>query len=326
VEELRHVLQVDSLLPGTLSVTCGIINNLLDAPDPETNYKSDPVNPSWVIGSCLKTLANCPHDEWRHHADLIVWTEKVLQRWLWSEIVLDGLSEVLRRRYVYVPGIDHHLMALEISPEHAQKMSFEDMYRHLAFLVSSHSRPSRLNALYLLSSPLVDVRPTRELVLSRLLQAEEVPIDVRGSRERVLRVTQLERVIPADDAVVSDLAVRWLVAQLKVGLRPVWLPTAHALENLSERCGEIVWRVMFGELKAVIALSSVDSVPDWAKDMGIGVDNAEEWRESERSWRDPSAHKICNALSKWCIDGTFRVLLIRVRVPYKAMQGRFQRI
>ncbi|KAI0268459.1 armadillo-type protein [Russula aff. rugulosa BPL654] len=305
VEELRHVLQVNSLLPGTLSVTCGIINNLLDAPDPETSYKSDPVNPSWVLGSCLKTLANCPHDEWKHHADLIVWTEKVLQRWLWSEIVLDGLSEVLRR-----------------SPEHAQKMSFEDMYRHLAFLVSSHSRPSRLNALYLLSSPLVDVRPTRELVLSRLLQAEDVPIDVRGSRERVLRVTQLERVIPADDAVVSDLAVRWLVAQLKVGLRPVWLPTAHALETLSERCGEIVWRVMFGELKAVTALSSIDSVPNWAKDMGIGVGNAEEWRESERSWRDPSAHKICNALSKWCMDGTFRVLLIRDQLP----QDRFDRL
>jgi U3 small nucleolar RNA-associated protein 20 len=312
---------VNSLLPGTLSVTCGIINNVLDAPDPEANYKSDPVNPSWVLGSCLKTLANCPHDEWGRHADLILWTEKVLQRWLWSQIVLDGLAEVLRRRYVYVSRIDHHLMALGISPEHARKMPFEDMYHHLASLVSSHSRLSRLNALYLLSSPLVHMHPTRELVLSKLLQAEEVPIDVRSSRERVLHVTQLERVIPADDAVVSDLAVRWLVAQLKVGLRPVWLPTVHALEQLTERCGEIVWRVMFGELKAVIALSSVDSVPDWAKDIGNGAGSAEEWRESERSWRDPSAHKICNALAKWCVDGTFRMLLIRVCVSHKAVQG-----
>src|SRR6266852_2999310 len=202
-------------------------------------------------------------------------------------------------------------------------MSFEDMYSHLAPFVSSHSRSSRLNALYLLSSPLVHMRPVRELVLSRLLQAEEVPIDVRSSRERVLRVTQLERVIPADDAVVSDLAVRWLVAQLKVGLHPVWLPTAHALETLSERCGEIVWRVMFGELKAVIALSTVDSVPDWVKDTCIGAGNAEEWRESERSWRDTSAHKICNALTRWCVDGTFRMLLIRVCIPHKAVQGLF---
>ena len=281
------------------------------------------MNSSWVLGSCLKTLANCSHDEWGHHADLILWTEKVLQRWLWSEIVLDGLAEVLRGRYVYVPRIDHHLITLGISPEHTRKMSFEDMYSHLASLVSSHSRPSRLNALYLLSSPLVHRRPTLELVLSRLLQAELVPIDVQSSRERVLRVTQLERVIPADDAIVSDLAVRWLVAQLKVGLRPVWLPTAHTLEKLSERCGEIVWRVMFGELKAVIALSSVDSVPDWAKDIDNGADNAEEWRESERSWRDPSAHKICKALVKWCVDGTYRMLLIRVCVPHKGVQGRF---
>jgi U3 small nucleolar RNA-associated protein 20 len=310
---------VNSLLPGTLSVTCGIISDVLDAPDPETNYKSDPVNPSWVLGSCLRTLANCPHDEWGRHADLILWTEKVLQRWLWSEIVLDGLAGVLRRRYVYVPRVDHHLMALGISPKHARKMSFEDMYRHLASLVSSHSRPSRLNALYLLSSPLVHMRPTLELVISRLLQAEEVPIDVRSSRERVLRVTQLERVIPADDAVVSDLAVRWLVAQLKVGLRPVWLPTAHALEKLSERCGEIVWRVMFGELKAVIALSGVDSAPDWAKDIGNGEGNTTEWCESERSWRDPSAYKIRSALVKWCVDGTFRMLLIRVCAPHKAV-------
>lgn len=326
VEELQHVLQVNSLLPGTLSVTCGIINNVLDAPDPETNYKSDPVNLSWVLGSCLKSLANCPHGEWGRHADLILWTEKVLQRWLWSEIVLDGLVEVLRRRYVYAPRIDRHLIVLGISPEHARKMSFEDMYRHLASPLSSHSRPSRLNALYLLSSPLVHIHPTRKLVLSKLLQAEEVPIDVRGSRERVLHVTQLERVIPSDDAVVSELAVRWLVAQLKVGLRPVWLPTAHALERLSERCGEIIWRVMFGELKAVIALSGVDNVPDWAKDTGNGACNAGEWRESERSWRDPSAYKICNALAKWCADGTFQMLLIRVCIPHKAVQGCFQRI
>lgn len=312
---------MNSLLPGTLSVTCGVINNVLDAPDPETSYKSDPVNPSWVLGSCLKTLANCPHDKWGCYSDLSLWTEKVLQRWLWSEIVLDGLAEVLRRRYVHVPRVDHHLMALGFSPEHARKMSFEDMYLHLASLVSSHSRRSRLNALYLLSSPLVQTRPTLELVLSRLLQAEEVSIDVQSSRERVLRVTQLERVIPADDAVVSDLVVRWLVAQLKVGLRPVWLPTAHALEKLSDRCGEIVWQVMFGELKAVIALSSVDSVPDWAKDIGNGADNPEEWGESERSWRDPSAYKICNTLAKWCVDGTFRMLLIRVCVPHKAVQG-----
>jgi U3 small nucleolar RNA-associated protein 20 len=273
-----------------------------------------------VLGSCLKTLARCPNDEWARHANLILWTEKVLQRWTWSEIVLDGLAEVLRRRYVYVPRIDHHLITLGFSPELSRKMSFEDIYCHLASLLSSHSRRSRLSALYILSSPLAHTHHTRELVLSRLLQAEEVTIDVQSSRERVLRVTQLEQIIPTDDAVASDLVVRWLVAQLKVGLRPVWLPTAHTLEKLSGRCGETVWRVMFEELRAVIDLSNVDSVPDWTKDSN-GAGNADEVRESERSWRDPSAHKIRSALANWCVDDTFRMLLIRVGAAHEVVQG-----
>jgi U3 small nucleolar RNA-associated protein 20 len=207
------------------------------------------------------------------------------------------------------------------SPEQARKMSFEDIYHHLASSVSSHSRPSRLNALYLLSSPLVHMHPTRELVISRLLQAEEVAMDVQSSRERVLRVTQLEQIIPVEDAVVTDLAVRWLVAQLKVGLHPVWLPTAQALEKLSERCGEIVWRVMFEELKAVTGLSSVNNVPDWTKDVSNETVSADEVRESERSWRDPSAYKIRSALAKWCADDTFRMLLIRVCVAREIVRG-----
>jgi U3 small nucleolar RNA-associated protein 20 len=210
-------------------------------------------------------------------------------------------------------------MALRGSPEQVLKMSFEGIYRHLASPVLSHSRRFRLNALYILSSPLVRMDPTQELVISRLLQAEEVPIDAQSSRERVLRVTQLERVIPPDDAMVSELAVRWLVAQLKVGLRPVWLPTAHALEKLSERCGEIVWQVIFGELKAIVGSSNVENVPDWMKDVG-GLNSVDEVRDSERSWRDPSAHKIRSALAKWRAGDAFQMQLIRVCFACEVVQ------
>jgi U3 small nucleolar RNA-associated protein 20 len=208
--------------------------------------------------------------------------------------------------------MDYRLMALLGSPEQARKTSFEDMYHHLASPVLSHSHRFRLKALQVLSSPLVRMDPTQELVISKLLQAEEVPIDAQSSRERVLRVTQLERVIPPGDTVVSELAVCWLVAQLKVGLRPVWLPTAQALEKLSERCAETVWRVMFGELKAAIVSSSVDHVPDWMKDVNDGPCNADEVREGERSWRDPSAHKIRSVLAKWRAQDTSRLHLIQV--------------
>ena len=203
-------------------------------------------------------------------------------------------------------------MALLDSPEQARKISFEDMYRHLTSPVLSHSRRFRLKALHILSSPLVRMDPTQEVVTSRLLQAEEVPIDAQSSRERVLRVTQLERVIPPGDTVESELAVRWLVAQLKVGLRPVWLPTVHVLEKLSERCAEVVWRVIFAELKAVIISSSADNVPDWMKDVDDVASNADEVHEGERSWRDPSAHKIRSVLARWRAQDSFRLQLIRV--------------
>ncbi|KAI9508384.1 armadillo-type protein [Russula earlei] len=300
VEELQHILSLTSLFPETLRITCGIVDSLLDAPDPEISYRNDPVNASWVLGSCLRTLSIHQHDKWARHANLILWTEKVLQRWIWSDIVLGGLAEVIRR-----------------SPKQSRKIPFEDMCGHLASVLISHSRHSRLNALYLLSSPLVHVDPSQGLVLSRLLQAEEVPIDAQSSRERVLRVTQLERVIPVDEPITSELAVRWLVAQLKVGLRPVWLPTAHTLEKLSERCGDVVWRVIFGELKAAVDTSTVKSVPDWMKNISDVAGDTDEVRESERSWRDPSAHKIRGALANWCADDTFRMKLIRDQLPHE---------
>ncbi len=175
----------------------------------------------------------------------------------------------------------------------------------------SHSRRFRLSALHLLSSSLVRKTSSLEHVLSKLLQAEEVPIDALNSRERVLRLTQIEHTLTPDDSLVSELAVRWVVAQLKVGLRPAWLPAARVLEKLSERSGEAVWRIMFEELKMVVGSASADVEPTWMKDTK-DEDCLDKVRESERSWRDPSAHKVRSALAKWGTGDTFRVRLIRV--------------
>ncbi|KAI0302300.1 armadillo-type protein [Multifurca ochricompacta] len=305
VEEFRHLLQVTSLLPGALPLLCKTIAEVLDAPDPKENYQNYPATASWVLGSCLRTLATLPHVKWAHHANVVAWTEKVLQRWTWSEIVLDGLAELIRK-----------------SPAQIQSLSLEDIYPCLASNVLSHSRRSRLCALYILSSSLVRMTPSQELVLSRLLQAEEVPIDVQSSRERVLRVKQLESIIPANDTLVSELAVRWVVAQLKVGLRPVWLPTAQVLEKLSERCGEVVWQVVFGELKAATSPLSVEAEPDCIKAISDEDVDVDEVRESERSWRDPSAYKVRSAWAKWSADDTLRIQFIRDQ----EVQDRFDRI
>lgn len=201
------------------------------------------------------------------------------------------------------------------SPSQAQSVSFEEIFRYLSSPVLSHSSRSRLSALRLLSSSLVHKPSSLELVLSKLLQAEEVPINAPSSRERVLRLTQLEHDIILDDTLVSELVVRWVVAQLKVGLRPVWVPAARVLETFSEQKGEVVWRIMFEELQEVVRTSSAYGVPEWMTDAGVEGD-LDEVRENERSWRDPSAHKIRSALAKWGAGGTFKAQLIRVCVVY----------
>ncbi|KAH9067708.1 armadillo-type protein [Lactarius vividus] len=304
VEELSHVLQITSLLPGILTLLCNIIGDVLDTPNLEIGYQSDAGNASWVLGSCLKILGTHPYAEWVHHADLNSWVEKVFQRWSWSEFVLHGLAEVIRR-----------------SPSQAHNVSFEEIFHYLASPVLSHSRRSRLSALYLLSSSVVHEASSLGLVLSKLLQAEEVPIDAPSSRERVLHLAQLERAVARDDTLVSELAVRWVVAQLKIGLRPVWLPATRVLEKLSEQSGEVVWRIMFEELKEVISTSSADGVPEWMEDTRDVDDDLDKVHESERSWRDPSAHKVRSALAKWSAGDRFMEQLIRDRRP----QDRFDR-
>ena len=73
---------------------------------------------------------------------------------------------------------------------------------------------------------------------------------------------------------------------------------------------------MFGELRAVSQMSGVDlGVPAW---MGIvsfsdGDDgDDEEVMEEERTWRDPSAHKLRVAVGKWLRDDHQRKVIIRV--------------
>lgn len=115
----------------------------------------------------------------------------------------------------------------------------------------------------------------------------------------------------------ADIIVLFsFTAQLKVNLRPLWSPAAEALASLSVRFGDAVWQLMFGELRAVSQMSGVDlGVPAW---MGIvsfsdGDDgDDEEVMEEERTWRDPSAHKLRAAVGKWLRDDHQRKVIIRV--------------
>ena len=113
----------------------------------------------------------------------------------------------------------------------------------------------RLAALHLLDSKLVDPAHDQVEVLKRCLQGEEVPIDIQGVRERVLRIGRVGQVV--GDEKGADLCARWLISQLKVNLRPLWSPAAAALASLAQRFGDLVWRLLFEELQKMSVVETI---------------------------------------------------------------------
>ncbi|KAI0343436.1 hypothetical protein BDW22DRAFT_1328530 [Trametopsis cervina] len=179
------------------------------------------------------------------------------------------------------------------------RIEFQVLYHPLQASIGSHSRLTRLSALRLLSSPLIaepgsDLGGAAEMV-KRCLQGEEVSVDVQGVRERVLHMKRLNHLLRDNDEVGASLSLRWLVAQFKINLRPLWSAAAEAIAIMSERKGisEIVWRLIFEELKQG---SEPPSDLEWPDPVD---DESDTINESERTWRDPSAHKIRSAINIW---------------------------
>ena len=150
-------------------------------------------------------------------------------------------------------------------------------------------------SLRLLDCKLID--PNHELVeiVRRCLQGEEAPIDIQGVRERVLRIGRVGQVV--GDEKSADLCGRWLIAQLKVNLRPLWSPSALALSSLGQRYADLVWNLLFDEVGKSssrtcdeLAQSGVATPPQNHQERREQCED-DPWEE-ERSWRDPSVHNI----------------------------------
>ncbi|KAJ7471494.1 hypothetical protein B0H11DRAFT_2433535 [Mycena galericulata] len=87
-------------------------------------------------------------------------------------------------------------------------------------------------------------------VVKRRLAGEEVPLEVQGVRERVLRIGRVETVVKdkqREANVGPDLCAVWLIAQLKVNLRPLWSPAVgtaiwrrdlESMEDVDEETGD----------------------------------------------------------------------------------------
>lgn len=146
-------------------------------------------------------------------------------------------------------------------------------------------------------------------MLKRCLQGEEVPLDLQGVRERVLRIGRVGQVV--GDEKGADLCARWLIAQLKVNLRPLWSPSAAALASLGQRFGDLVWRLLYDELRKVTLQSTTSGASNASPhtlsddELDLRAEQDQEHNgdadpdEEERTWRDPSAHKVRSVVIIW---------------------------
>ncbi|KAJ7158771.1 armadillo-type protein [Mycena filopes] len=238
---------------------------------------------SWFAGTCMRALSRRPPPEWQN-LDLARWVRTcttVGSEWAASADILEALAA---------------LMTIRSGTE----IEIEEIYPALAPAILSHSRALRLSALRLLAA--TQPSDAREIV-KRCLAGEEVPLDVQGVRERVLRIGRVETVVKdkqKETDVGPDLCGRWLVAQLKVNLRPLWSPAAGALAQMAQRFGDEIWRLLFQELQTLYSSSTPSDSPEVEQldEEETGDEDKDPWEE-ERTWRDPSAHKLRGVVGKW---------------------------
>lgn len=306
---------MSGLIPDFGKVLARIIKIVVSDPEHELRVSSP-----WALGASMACLAHRPSKEWRDELNLIHVVEWIIER---EEVatngfVLDGLVKLAQNTQVVTVvfvGLFTDFACSSI--QHDMRIEFQVLYDPLQASIGSHSRLTRLSALRLLSSPLIaepgsDLGGAAEMV-KRCLQGEEVSVDVQGVRERVLHMKRLNHLLRDNDEVGASLSLRWLVgvysdrlmpvicaeicaiAQFKINLRPLWSAAAEAIAIMSERKGvsEIVWRLIFEELKHG---SEPPSDLEWPDPVD---DESDTINESERTWRDPSAHKIRSAINIW---------------------------
>lgn len=98
VDEMRNLLSLSVYVEKMPELLVGIVQRMLDAPDPEDSWNASHVNAAWVLRACMHALAVSKNDSWRKQVDMARWTRTVVQRWSWSQCVLSGLVTLAQSR------------------------------------------------------------------------------------------------------------------------------------------------------------------------------------------------------------------------------------
>ena len=87
-----------------------------------------------------------------------------------------------------------------------------------------------------------------------------------------------------------------------------------ALSELSTRCDPVVWSAVFEDLRRISEGRSLELLsPEWAKEPLSG--DGDDIQEEERTWQDPSAHKMRVAVFSWTSDRVPRQKIVKVCHP-----------
>ncbi|KAF8608156.1 hypothetical protein BDV93DRAFT_486731 [Ceratobasidium sp. AG-I] len=292
--DLLNMLALAPLLPGAAAGVVRVIAAL------HSGKGTDDV----ALGAGIKVLGGLEGAEEALREEPSLSLEGLIERWWWSESVMSGL-ENLQQLFASI-----HTPAPLIA-----------LLPHLLQPLTSHSRVLRSTALHILSGPCI-VRSTEQNdVLSRLVAAEDVPLVVQSVRERVVKIGKVASG-KVDGEGMKAVIVRWLVAQLKINLRPLWAPAIQALGTIANAsgCANEVWSVVFEELERVcrepegFALRApTEDVEMEDEEVGRGVEEGmeldgqaevveEKWEEEERTWRCPRAITFVEIVGRWKKD------------------------
>ncbi|KIJ51368.1 hypothetical protein M422DRAFT_203512 [Sphaerobolus stellatus SS14] len=289
LNELACILALCPVLSGVAPGLQSIAFNALEAieNDPDKIECS-----TKVFGTCVKVLAELPGQNIEF--DIPSCISRAVKKWPQSQLVLDGLV-VLSKRV-----------------KSTAKIALEDIYPHLQRSILNSQHGLRLSALRLLTSNIVQSCASSP-ALRTCLQGEEASLDLHGIRERVVRITGTTQIVKDGDDIGSDACIRWLIAQLQVNLRPLWLPTCKALATFSERFGDRVWSLVYGEIETIVN-GGINDTQD-----SMDIDEESAMMEAERTWRDPSAAKLRKATEQWLksdpvVTGIFEVKRDRLDV------------
>jgi hypothetical protein len=126
---------------------------------------------------------------------------------------------------------------------------------------------------------------------------------------------------------ISAAKLIMFAAQLKVNLRPLWSPAIAALSSLSQRFGDLVWQILFEELKASQTAEGVSQLPSQQghSEVDQGSEDSldrDRW-EDERSWRDPSGHKLRVVSAQWDDETHSSREYVQVREIALTLDGPF---